>query len=76
MLREGAGWTLLGLSIGAAGAAVLARFLESLLFRIGSRDALTFVAVAAFLATVTLAATVIPAIRATRVDPMRALRSE
>ena len=69
-------WTLLGLACGLTGAAILTRYLESLLFRIEPHDALTFAAVAAFLATVTLGASVVPAVRAARVDPMLALRSE
>jgi putative ABC transport system permease protein len=76
VLREGAIWTLVGLTAGTAGAAVLARFLETLLFRIEPHDALTFAAVAALLGAVTLAATVIPALRAASVDPMLALRSD
>jgi len=76
VLADAAIWTLVGLAGGLAGAGVLARYLESLLFRIEPHDALTFAAVAAFLATVTLAASVVPAFRAARVDPMLALRSE
>jgi putative ABC transport system permease protein len=76
VLGDGAVWTVGGLVAGVAGAAVLARYLESLLFRVGAHDTMTFAAVAALLAGIALAATIIPAIRAARVDPMRALRSE
>ena len=53
---------------------LLARSLQSLLFRVTPHDAPTFAAVAGFLALVTLAASVLPALRAVRIDPMRALR--
>jgi putative ABC transport system permease protein len=76
VLGDGATWTIAGVAAGLAGAAVLAGQLESLLFRVSTHDALTFVAVAALLAIVALTASVIPALRAARVDPMLALRSE
>jgi ABC-type antimicrobial peptide transport system permease subunit len=76
VLRDGAVWTFLGLSAGLAGARVLARYLESLLFRVGPHDALTFVGVAVLLAGVALVASVLPVLRAVRIDPMLALRSE
>jgi putative ABC transport system permease protein len=76
VLRDGAAWTVLGLVGGLAGAAVLTRYLETLLFKVGAHDATTFLAVGTLLAAVAVAASVIPALRATRVDPMLALRSE
>ena len=66
----------IGIAAGLAGAAVLTRVMASLLFGVSARDAVTFGAVAAILAAVAFAATVIPARRATRVDPMVALREE
>ena len=48
--------------------------LESLLFRVGAHDALTFIVVAGLLTSVALIATMIPAFRAARVDPMLALK--
>ncbi len=71
MLPVGAGVTL-----GLASAAGLTRFLDKLLFGIAATDALTFTVVAALLALVALAACLLPARRATRVDPMVALRYE
>jgi putative ABC transport system permease protein len=76
VLGEGAIWTFAGLAAGLAGAAALSRYLESLLFRVGRYDALTFTTVAALLTVVALAASAVPALRAARVDPMLALRTE
>jgi ABC-type lipoprotein release transport system permease subunit len=55
---------------------VLTRFIESLLFRVAPTDALTFITVAALLSLIALVAAALPAMRAVRVDPMLALRSE
>jgi putative ABC transport system permease protein len=76
ILRQGAQLTLTGVAFGVAGALVLTRFLSSLLFGIQSRDPFTFIVVTTGLAAVALLASYIPACRATRVDPMVALRYE
>jgi predicted permease len=76
VVRQGMQLTGIGIVLGLAGAAVLTRVMTSLLFGVSSTDALTFVTVPAILAAVAFAATVIPAWRATRVDPMVALREE
>ena len=68
--------TLLGVGIGLAGSFVVARFLASLLFGVGTYDPLTFLGVALLLTAVSLAASYIPARRAMRVDPIVALRYE
>ena len=73
---EGMKPTLLGVAIGAAGALLLGRVLSSLTFGIKPTDPVTFVAVTALLAVIALLASLIPAYRATRVDPMVALRYE
>jgi putative ABC transport system permease protein len=68
--------TLLGVGFGLAGAFVLMRFLSSLLFGVGTYDALTFLSVPLLLAAVAMAASYAPARRALRVDPLVALRYE
>jgi putative ABC transport system permease protein len=68
--------TLIGVGLGLAGAFVLAHFLASLLFAIGTYDPVTFLGVAFLQITVALAASYVPARRAMRVDPIVALRHE
>jgi predicted permease len=68
--------TLLGVALGLAGAFALVRFLDSLLFGVGSYDAVTFVGVPFLLAAVAMLASYLPARRAVRVDPLVALRFE
>jgi ABC-type antimicrobial peptide transport system permease subunit len=66
----------IGIVVGLACALVLTRVMSSLLFGVSTTDLATFAAVPALLGAVALAATAIPAWRATRVDPMVALREE
>jgi putative ABC transport system permease protein len=66
----------IGILGGLAGAAVLTRVMASMLFGVSTTDAITFVLVPALLAAVAVTATLIPAWRTTRVDPMVALREE
>ena len=68
--------TGLGIAIGLAGSLGLTRLMSSLLFGINATDPLTFVGVALLLSAVALAATYLPARRATKVDPVVALRME
>ena len=75
-MRDGLGWTIAGIAAGLAGALILTRYLASLLFGVGAQDPATFAGVAVLLAITALAAAALPAIRAVRVDPMLALRSE
>ena len=65
-----------GLAAGVAGAAVLSRFVRSLLFGVSATDPATFASVAVILLIVAAAACWVPARRATRVDPLVALRTE
>jgi len=74
VLAQGLRTTAAGIALGLAGAAVLTRYLESLLFGVAARDALVFAAVTLILFAVAAAACYVPARRATRVDPMVALR--
>jgi len=76
VVRQGMELGAIGIVAGLAGAAALTRVMSNLLFGVSATDAATFSAVAVLLAAVAFAATVIPARRATRVDPMVALREE
>jgi len=76
VLRHGMTTVVLGLLIGVAGVFALARILSALLFGIGERDPLTLASVAATLAAIALLACYLPARRATKVNPIIALRDE
>ncbi len=76
ILRNGLRLSLCGITIGLAGAFGLARLLQSLLYDVSATDPLTFGAIALSLVVVALLACWIPARRATKVDPIVALRCE
>ncbi|NJD20074.1 MAG: ABC transporter permease [Gemmatimonadetes bacterium] len=76
VMRQGAPLLAGGVAVGSAGALVLSRFLESMLFGVGARDPGVFVIVPALLCAVGAAALLIPARRAARVDPVRSLGEE
>ena len=73
---EGTRLALLGLVAGSAGALLAARFMASLLFGVKTYDPLAYGAVALILAAVAAVACLLPARRATRVDPIIALRAD
>jgi predicted permease len=76
ILRQGARLIAIGVGIGLAGAFVAARALTSFLFGVKPTDLPTFLGVALLLAGLALVACVVPALRATRVDPLVVLRNE
>lgn len=76
VLREGVLLAAGALVVGVIAATGLSRFLVELLFEVSATDPATYAAVGAVLATVAILASLVPALRATRVDPMEALRSE
>jgi putative ABC transport system permease protein len=76
VIFEGLRPTLLGVAIGIAGAVALARVMSNLIYGVKTTDPLTFVSVAFLLGMVALGASIIPAYRAAKVDPLVALRYE
>jgi putative ABC transport system permease protein len=76
IMRSGMLLVTIGLLIGLAGAVALTRLMTSLLFEVSPTDPITFVAVPLFLTVAALLACYIPARRATKVDPLVALRYE
>jgi putative ABC transport system permease protein len=76
VVDQGARVAFLGIAAGILAALALTRLMASLLFEVSATDPVTFLAVAALLTLVALASSFLPARRATRVDPMVALRSE
>jgi len=76
ILTQGLKLTLIGVVIGLLTASAVTRWMETLLFGVGPTDPLTFSAITLLLATVALLACYLPARRATKVDPMIALRHE
>jgi putative ABC transport system permease protein len=76
VVREGLVLAVAGVVLGLAGSLALLRTISSLLFQVTPGDPVTLIAVAVFLTAVALIACYVPARRATRVDPMAALRCE
>ena len=76
VLRQGLGWSLIGLALGIAGAIAGGRLVAGMLYGVSPADATTFVFVALGLLVVVVLACVIPAARAMRVDPITSMRAE
>jgi len=76
VVKQAASLALVGVGIGSAGALIATRVMSSLLFGVNATDPLTFAGVALLLTFVALLACYLPARRATKVDPLVALRSE
>jgi len=76
VIRHGMAMTVLGIVIGMIGAFALTRMMTSMLFNTTPTDPLTFLSVAGVLLAVALLACYVPANRATKVDPLEALRYE
>jgi putative ABC transport system permease protein len=74
--RQGMKLVAIGLGLGLAAAWIMTRFIASLLYGVSATDAPTFLLVAASLVPITWLACYLPARRATRIDPMLALRHE
>ncbi len=76
IVRQGIRMTLVGIAIGLSGALALTRFMQSLLFGVSTMDTMTFLAVPSLLVLIAFAASYLPALRATHIDPVEALRLE
>ncbi len=76
VLGRGLRMVAIGIAVGVAGALAVTRLLASYLFGVSGHDPVTFVAVAGISTIVAISACLVPALRATRVDPMIALRYE
>jgi ABC-type antimicrobial peptide transport system permease subunit len=76
VLKQGLRLVAIGLVIGTAAALAASRVMRGLIFEIGTTDPLSFLGAAVVLSVVALLASYLPARRATRVDPMVALRTE
>jgi putative ABC transport system permease protein len=76
IVKQGVRMVLIGLALGTLGALVLTRLLSALLFGVTAKDPVTFIAILGLLSLVALLACYLPAWRATKVDPLEALRCE
>jgi len=76
VMRRAVTRAVLGVAFGTGGALLAARAMRSLLFGVGAADPVSFVGVAALLLLVALAATLVPAVRAARVSPLVAIRTD
>jgi putative ABC transport system permease protein len=74
VVRQAGAWTVAGMALGLLGAAALARYVSTLLFGVSAGDPAIYASVCGVLALVALAAVSVPSWRATRIEPLRALR--
>jgi putative ABC transport system permease protein len=74
--RQGFAWSIVGLALGIAGALAGGRLLAGMLYGVTQLDAWTYVSVAVGLLLVVATACLVPAVRATRVDPLTSMRAE
>jgi putative ABC transport system permease protein len=76
VISQGGRLAIVGIVLGLAGAFALTRLLEKMLFGVTASDTVTFAAAVLVLGAVAVVASLIPALRAARVDPVTALRQE
>ncbi|HEY7112732.1 MAG TPA: ABC transporter permease [Thermoanaerobaculia bacterium] len=76
IVGQGSRLVIAGIAVGLAGAFAVTRMLEGMLFGVTSSDAVTFTGAVLVLGAVAIAACAVPALRASRIDPIRALRHE
>jgi ABC-type antimicrobial peptide transport system permease subunit len=76
ILAEGMKPTAIGVAVGIAGALALGRFISSLIYGVKASDLATFTSVSLLLVAVSFLASLLPAYRATRVEPVTTLREE
>ena len=76
VVKQGMGIAAVGIGIGLVAALALAQLLQGMVFGVAPRDPLVFVGIGFLLASVALAAVSIPAVRASRIDPLQTLRAE
>jgi ABC-type lipoprotein release transport system permease subunit len=76
VVRQGLAWSLIGVVLGVSGAVAAGRLLQRMLYGVTPLDVSTYGAVVAVLLMVVGAACIVPATRATRVDPLESMRAD
>ena len=75
-MRRALGMTLMGIALGAVGAFGVTRLMQDLLFGVEAADPVTFGATAVIMAGAAVFASLVPALRATRIDPIKVLKAD